>query len=277
MFSGKSTELLRKLRVFEYAMHKLLIIKFKGDQRYCKDDSEDVGQLSTHQKDMRIALSIDKLALIKQKYPTYLSSATIIGIDEGQFFDDIVDFSIEMANLGKIVIVAALDGDFMQKPFGNILQLVPHAESVIKLSSVCMSCFKEGSFTRRLNSNDKRQKVIGNENIYACVCRRCLLLSDSRFNSKLEENRERGRVGDLLSEAESEGCKKRGLSKKRIDFEKLDCDDDDKENRVIENKNIIQLSDKFQGQTKLVLGGSLTDIIFISLYQLSYNSKLEHV
>ena len=244
MFSGKSTELLRKLRVFEYAMHKLLIVKFKGDQRYCNDDPENVdfGKLSTHQKDMRLALSVDKLTTIKEKYPEYLASSTIIGIDEGQFFDDIVEFSIEMANLGKIIIVAALDGDFRQKPFGNILQLVPHAESVIKLSSVCMSCFKESSFTRRLNSNDKRVKVIGSENLYACVCRRCLLISDEKFNAKLEENRKRGRVGQVLSEMESDSftvndneikTDQTCASRKRINFG--DDIEGYKENRVIES------------------------------------------
>merc|ERR1719159_606857 len=75
---------------------------------------------------------------------------SIIGIDEGQFFEDLVEFSNDMANRGKTVIVAALDGTFEKKPFENVMNLIPHSESVIKLTSVCMACMQQAAFTRRL-------------------------------------------------------------------------------------------------------------------------------
>ena len=69
----------------------------------------------------------------------------MIGIDEGQFFPDLVPFAEQMADKGKIIIVAALDGDFQRKGFGDILNLVPLAESIVKLNAVCMMCFQVNS------------------------------------------------------------------------------------------------------------------------------------
>ena len=65
----------------------------------------------------------------------------IIGVDEGQFFPDLVEFCEDMANAGKVVIVAALDGTFQRKPFPGVMELVPLAESITKLTAVCMRCF----------------------------------------------------------------------------------------------------------------------------------------
>lgn len=73
----------------------------------------------------------------------------MIGIDEGQFFSDCVEFAEQWANRGKIIVISALDATFERKAFGNILALVPLAEQVIKLNAVCMSCHKEGSFSKR--------------------------------------------------------------------------------------------------------------------------------
>ncbi|KAK7930247.1 hypothetical protein WMY93_006642 [Mugilogobius chulae] len=98
--------------------------------------------------------------------------ACVIGIDEGQFFPDTVPFAEEMANLGKIVIVAALDGTFQRKAFGNILSLVPLAESVVKLHAVCMQCYKEAAYTKRIGA-EKEVEVIGGADKYQAVCRKC--------------------------------------------------------------------------------------------------------
>ncbi|XP_059990965.1 thymidine kinase, cytosolic isoform X2 [Lagenorhynchus albirostris] len=96
----------------------------------------------------------------------------VIGIDEGQFFPDIVEFSETMANAGKTVIVAALDGTFQRKAFGTILNLVPLAESVVKLTAVCMECFREAAYTKRLGV-EKEVEVIGGADKYHSVCRLC--------------------------------------------------------------------------------------------------------
>ena len=104
----------------------------------------------------------------------------VIGIDEGQFFPDLVDFCDEMANAGKIVIVAALDGDFRRKPFGSVLELVPLAESVTKLTAVCTSCFGTASFSKRI-VNDTAVECIGGADKYIAVCRACFHKDDASF------------------------------------------------------------------------------------------------
>jgi len=190
MFSGKSTELLRKMRVFEVALHKSLIIKYAKDNRFSKEC------LSTHDRVMRKAVQATRLEEVRKE----AEGCTIIGIDEGQFFEDVVEFSVDMANRGKIVIIAALDGDFQQKPFMSIIELIPNCESVVKLSSVCMSCLKQASFTKRLN-DDTRVEVIGHNDMYAASCRRCLLLPTSAFKQQLEIRSElkRSQSQDSLS------------------------------------------------------------------------------
>ena len=96
----------------------------------------------------------------------------MIGIDEGQFFPDLVEFCEAMANYGKIVIVAALDGTFQMKPFGNVLDLIAVAESVVKLNAVCMLCHRTASFTRRLGTETKVE-LIGGSDMYISTCRKC--------------------------------------------------------------------------------------------------------
>lgn len=74
------------------------------------------------------------------KWVSHAQNYDVVGIDEGQFFSDIVDFCEVLANMNKIVVVAALDGTFERKPFGNIINLIPLAEKVSKLNAVCVYC-----------------------------------------------------------------------------------------------------------------------------------------
>jgi len=212
MFSGKSTELLRKMRVFEVAKHCSLIIKYSKDKRY------DNTKISTHDKQMRQAINTSKLSTIDK---SIIDSCTIIGIDEGQFFEDVEQFCVKYANLGKIVIVAALDGTFEQKPFQNILNLIPHSESVVKLSAVCMACFREAAFTRRLDPSDKRVEVIGSEDIYAAVCRRCLGLNVVDFKNRLTNLRRRTSSGKFI-----ENDSETPIKKKKVDNVVMENDSD---------------------------------------------------
>ncbi|KAG1941737.1 thymidine kinase [Pimephales promelas] len=142
MFSGKSTELMRRVRRFQVAQYSCLLIKYAKDTRYSETG------MATHDKNMMDAVPASLLRDVRSR----ALQACVIGIDEGQFFPDTVEFCEEMANMGKTVIVAALDGTFQRKPFGNILNLVPLAESVVKLNAVCMQCFKEAAYTKRLGS-----------------------------------------------------------------------------------------------------------------------------
>ncbi|KAM5306898.1 thymidine kinase, cytosolic [Glossophaga mutica] len=161
MFSGKSTELMRRVQRFQIAQYKCLVIKYAKDTRYSN-------LFSTHDRNTMEALPACRLRDATQE----ALGADVIGIDEGQFFPDVVEFSETMANLGKTVIVAALDGTFQRKAFGAILNLVPLAESVVKLNAVCMECFGEAAYTKRLGL-EKEVEVIGGADKYHAVCRLC--------------------------------------------------------------------------------------------------------
>lgn len=91
-------------------------------------------------------------------------------------FDDLVEFSEDMANAGKIVIVAALDSTYQKKPFGRVTDLVSVSECVTKLSAVCKRCKKDAAFSYRL-STEKQVEVIGGEDKYVALCRSCYMRS----------------------------------------------------------------------------------------------------
>jgi len=162
MFSGKSTELIRRLKRYQVAQYSCLIVKYAKDTRY-----DDTG-IATHDRQTLKAVSATVLAQLTDKAANY----DVIGIDEGQFFPDVMEWSEKMANAGKMVMIAALDGTFQRKPFANIMELVPLAEYVVKLHAVCMNCFGEGSYTKRI-SEDQEVEVIGGADKYMAVCRRC--------------------------------------------------------------------------------------------------------
>ncbi|KAM9005166.1 thymidine kinase, cytosolic isoform X2 [Sarcophilus harrisii] len=122
MFSGKSTELMRRVRRFQIAQYKCLVIKYAKDTRYGKS-------FSTHDRNTMEALPACLLRDVAQD----ALAVTVIGIDEGQFFPDIVEFSESMANAGKTVIVAALDGTFQRK-----VEVIGGAD---KYHSVCRLCY----------------------------------------------------------------------------------------------------------------------------------------
>uniref|UniRef100_F7EBQ4 Thymidine kinase n=1 Tax=Monodelphis domestica TaxID=13616 RepID=F7EBQ4_MONDO len=147
MFSRKSTELMHRVQRFQIAQYKCLVIKYTKDTRYSKN-------FSTHDQNTMEALPACLLWDVAQN----ALAVTVIGIDEGQFFPDIVEFSETMANAGKTIIVAALDGTFQRKALGNILNLMPLTESMVKLIAVCMECFREAAYTKRLGM-EKESRV----------------------------------------------------------------------------------------------------------------------
>lgn len=166
MFSGKTTELIRRIKRYETANQKCMIIKYENDTRY---DEENEHIICTHDKQKYTAtIRASQLKDVRQIAKTY----TVIGIDEGQFFKDVTEFSEEMANLGKIVIIAALDGTYQRRGFGDILNLVPLAECICKLKAVCMICYNEASFTKRKGC-ETQIELIGGKEAYLSVCRSC--------------------------------------------------------------------------------------------------------
>nr|CAH0111083.1 unnamed protein product [Daphnia galeata] len=165
MFSGKTTELIRRLKRYEVANHKCLIVKYAKDLRY---ESKCGQGVATHDQQSRAAVAATVLSSIAH----LANSCSVIGIDEGQFFPDVVEFCEAMANAGKIVVVAALDGTYQRSGFGGFLNLVPLAENVVKLTAVCMRCYGEAAFTQRLGSETEVELIGGTEK-YMAVCREC--------------------------------------------------------------------------------------------------------
>ena len=84
-----------------------------------------------------------------------------------------VEFAEELANRGKTVVIAALDGTYQRKKFNRILELVPLAEYVVKLSAVCMICAGDAAFTKRIKTTDDRLELIGGTDFYMATCREC--------------------------------------------------------------------------------------------------------
>lgn len=164
MFSGKTTELFRLTKRHTLAGKRVVIVKYARDTRY------DSSMACTHDMNKMEAISAVTLAEV---YPE-LQNYDVVGIDEGQFFEDLVSHAQELANKGKVVIIAALNGDYRQKPFQNVTMLFSASEKIDKLSAVCRSCGHSASFTFR-NLQSAKREIIGGEEIYQAVCRACVI------------------------------------------------------------------------------------------------------
>ena len=166
MFAGKTTKLIEKYRECIFLMKKVCVINYEEDKRYddVKLSSHDLVKIdSTNLKNISDIFSNDEIM-----------KAEIFLINEGQFFPDLY-FSVKklVDELNKTVYVYGLDGDYKREKFGEILDLIPICNKVKKLTALCNMC-KDGTkayFTKRI-TNEKEQKVIGNDN-YIAVCRNC--------------------------------------------------------------------------------------------------------
>jgi thymidine kinase len=165
MFSGKSTEGIRRIRQYAilYGKDKTLCIKFSGDTRYTEEP-----KVSTHDLVTLPAMSCNEL----MPYLDTLKLYRAIFIDEGQFFKDIVQVTKELLKSDITVIVSGLDGDYKKEPFSNNwLQLIPYSNFANKLTAIC-KCGNPASFTSRI-SNDEGQTVIGGSDKYEARCDKC--------------------------------------------------------------------------------------------------------
>ncbi len=172
MFSGKSTELLRRCNRYRAIGKNIILINHVVDTR---TDSS----IKTHDGTKNEAIKLTNLmSLIQDKqYRNILYESSVIGIDEAQFFDDLVEFVLAIERLNKIVIIAGLDGDSNRQPFGQILQCIPLCDTVVKLTAMDM-VKKDGSaaiFTKRVNQ-DKQTVLVGAEESYQAVSRESFLL-----------------------------------------------------------------------------------------------------
>lgn len=163
MFSGKSTYLLNHVRKLSYSGAKTVFVNHSFDKRYTND-----GAICTHEHQSVSAISCGTLSEKLEE----LEKFDIIGIDEGQFFEDLVTVAEKLCLEGKTVAVAALSGDFRMKPFPNIAELLSKANKIKLMKAFCFDCHKEASFTLRTIKSDKTI-LVGSTESYKPVCRGC--------------------------------------------------------------------------------------------------------
>ncbi len=163
MFSGKTEELIRRMRRAEFAKQNVEIFKPSIDIRYSEE--EVVSHNSTSIRSTPVSSSSNILLMVGE--------VDVVGIDEAQFFDDgIVDVCVQLANQGIRVIAAGLDMDFAGRPFGPMPSLFAVAEYVTKVHAVCMHCGELAQYSHR-KSTSGDVVLLGEKDIYEPLCRRC--------------------------------------------------------------------------------------------------------
>ena len=168
MFSGKSEELIRRLRRAEIAKQKVQIFKPKIDNRYSED------HIISH-SEMRIAS--DNLTSSRDLLSSVRPDTEVVGIDEGQFFDaDLPAVCSQLADQGKRVIVAGLDQDYLGKPFEPMPQLLAIAEYITKELAICVVCGNPANRSQRLIAREERV-LVGAAGAYEARCRKCHVVS----------------------------------------------------------------------------------------------------
>lgn len=162
MFAGKTTELIKKIHM---ADDKYFVINSKIDDRSEKNT------IMTHNKEKVSSIQATNLLDIVNQRDFLMSK--YIFVDEAQFFDDLYKFATLCMNLEKKLYIAGLSGDFMQRPFGQILDCVPLADNVIIIKSRCYICDSEAPFTKRISDN-QNQISVGGSDMYKPSCRKHL-------------------------------------------------------------------------------------------------------
>ena len=163
MFSGKTEELIRRMKRAQFAKQKVEIYKPCIDVRYSEDEvvSHDCHSIPSTPIDSPASMLL------------LSSDVEVVGIDEAQFFDEtIVEVVQTLANRGIRVIIAGLDTDFMGKPFGPMPALMAVAEEVQKVHAICVKCGSPANHSHRL-SESNQLVVLGETDIYEPLCRHC--------------------------------------------------------------------------------------------------------
>ena len=165
MFSGKSEELLKRLRTLEYAKLTPLVIKPKFDSRF--SETEIVSRSGVKHDTHTLSNIREVYDLLKNKeYKAIL-------IDEAHWFnDELVDVADDLANKGYLVIVAGLDMDYLRRPFGPMPKLLAIAERITKLQAICVVCQHAASTSFRKSASSELN-VLGDIDIYEARCRKC--------------------------------------------------------------------------------------------------------
>jgi len=166
MFSGKSEELIRRLRRAKIARQKVQVFKPEIDARF--SDNHIVSHSEMRHESANIKAAKEVLAKVEP-------DTEVVGIDEGQFFDDdLVNVANELARRGVRVIIAGLDQDYTGKPFEPMPQLLAIAEYITKTHAICMKCGQPANYSQRTFESDERVAV-GASDKYEARCRRCFV------------------------------------------------------------------------------------------------------
>lgn len=163
MFSGKTEELIRRLKRAHFAKQKVEIFKPRVDMRYSEE------KVVSHDENSILSTPVDTAGNIL----LLANDVDVVGIDEAQFFDmGLVDVCNYLASKGSRVIVAGLDMDYMGRPFGPIPDLLATAEYVTKVHAICVRCGNLAQYTHRKTVSDKLV-LLGETDIYEPLCRKC--------------------------------------------------------------------------------------------------------
>ncbi|KMZ67824.1 Thymidine kinase [Zostera marina] len=167
MFAGKTTALLRRMKEESCNGRDVTIVKSNQDDRYGLDCVVSHGGVKM------ACWALSNLSSFASKIGAdAYGKLDVIGIDEAQFFEDLYEFCRDAADHhGKTVVVAGLDGDYLRRSFGSMLDIIPLADSVTKLSAHCRLCNKRAFFTLRKTKQTKTQ-IVGGADIYMPVCRK---------------------------------------------------------------------------------------------------------
>lgn len=192
MFSGKSEELIRRLRRAEIGRQRVQIFKPVIDQRYSSNEIVSHSGLGIRSDNVAKALEI--LAKFDPR-------TEVIGIDEGQFLgNELVDVATRLADMGKRVIITGLDTDYLGRPFEPMPRLLALAEEITKLLAICMRCGNPAVHTQRLVASEDLI-VVGAGGMYEARCRRCF--EPQLAHEKVEaEKRESTSSGESNSRGE---------------------------------------------------------------------------
>ena len=170
MFSGKTEELIRRLRRAVYAKQKVEIFKPAMDIRYSETE------VVSHDENAILCTSVENSSNIL----LLTSNVNVVGIDEAQFFDNgLVDVVVKLANMGVRVIVAGLDMNFRGEPFGIMPQMMAVSDFVTKLHAICLQCGNIAQFSHRIT--DKEQLfLLGKNEMYDPLCRNCFIKTQKK-------------------------------------------------------------------------------------------------
>jgi thymidine kinase len=172
MFSGKTEELIRRLRRAQFAGLKVVIFKPAIDNRYSET------RVVSHDERSIVSTPVDNPSAIL----LLAGDADVIAIDEAQFFDSsLVEICNQLADSGTRIIVAGLDMDFMGKPFGPMPGLLSIAEHITKVHAICMRCGSLAQYSYR-KTDESQVVLLGEKNLYEPLCRKC-------YNAAIRNNK----------------------------------------------------------------------------------------